>query len=113
MRAFWILTMLMLAASAAQAALPVAHMQQPGKSGKFNGPAVTLPGRSVSGKAAGAALQHRAPDTQTARGGAESALYSRAAPAVVLIVTDEGLGSGSLISKDGLIITSYHVIKGF
>jgi len=31
---------------------------------------------------------------------------------VVLIVTDQGIGSGTLISKDGLLLTNWHVIQG-
>jgi len=46
------------------------------------------------------------------RGAAEAELYRKAAPSVVLIVTDKGLGSGALISADGQIVTNHHVVRG-
>lgn len=51
------------------------------------------------------------PDARSAtRGAGEVQVYQKASPAVVLIVTDEGLGSGALISTDGKIITNLHVV---
>ena len=46
------------------------------------------------------------------RGAADSQVYKRAVRAVVLVVTDRGLGSGALITADGQIITNLHVIQG-
>jgi S1-C subfamily serine protease len=46
------------------------------------------------------------------RGAAQSMLYKRAAPAVVLILTEKALGSGALITADGQIVTNLHVVKG-
>jgi S1-C subfamily serine protease len=46
------------------------------------------------------------------RGAAENQVYKRAARSVVLVVTDQGLGSGALISADGQILTNLHVIDG-
>lgn len=48
----------------------------------------------------------------TTRGAADAQIYRRAAPSVVLIVTDQGVGSGSLITADGQILTNHHVIDG-
>jgi len=44
------------------------------------------------------------------RGLREVSLYSRTSTAVVLIITNDGIGSGSLISKNGLILTNWHVV---
>jgi len=45
------------------------------------------------------------------RGAADAILYKKWSPSVVLIVTDDALGSGAIISTDGKIITNWHVIK--
>ena len=39
-------------------------------------------------------------------------VYKKASPAVVRILTEYGAGSGSLLDKDGLIITNWHVVNG-
>lgn len=46
----------------------------------------------------------------TTRGAKESAVYRQASPAVVLIVTEKGFGSGALISASGDIVTNWHVV---
>ena len=48
----------------------------------------------------------------TTRGGKEASLYSRLSPSVVLVVTEDGLGSGTVISPDGHILTNWHVLGG-
>ncbi|MEW6109632.1 MAG: CHAT domain-containing protein [Nitrospirota bacterium] len=40
-------------------------------------------------------------------------VYKQIAPAVVLVVTNEGIGSGSVLDKQGNVITNWHVIKGY
>lgn len=46
------------------------------------------------------------------RGADHAQTYRRAAPSVVLIVTEGGVGSGTLITADGQILTNHHVIEG-
>ena len=48
----------------------------------------------------------------TTRGAKEVALYSRLSSSVVLVLTNDGSGSGSLISVDGKILTNWHVVRG-
>lgn len=50
------------------------------------------------------------PDRSSTRGVAEARLFAAVAPGVVLIATNEGLGSGSVISASGLILTNLHVV---
>jgi S1-C subfamily serine protease len=50
---------------------------------------------------------------QQTRSAKDVEIYHDAAPAVVLILTKDGLGSGSLIGKEGEILTNWHVVKGF
>ncbi len=47
------------------------------------------------------------------RGAKEAKLYKALSQSVVLVVTNEGLGSGALISASGEIVTNWHVIRGF
>ena len=44
------------------------------------------------------------------RGAKEAKVYQSASPAVVLVVSEDSLGSGALISVDGKIITNLHVV---
>jgi S1-C subfamily serine protease len=59
------------------------------------------------------ALDRLQPEAAAAtRGAGDAQVYRRASPAVVLVVTEEGLGSGSLITADGEIVTNLHVVAG-
>jgi len=44
------------------------------------------------------------------RSAADAQLYRRASPAVVLVISKDGLGSGSLISNTGEVLTNWHVV---
>jgi S1-C subfamily serine protease len=58
-------------------------------------------------------LGNVAPDNELAtRSGIGASIYRAVSPSVVLIVTDQSLGSGALLSEDGLIVTNWHVIEG-
>jgi S1-C subfamily serine protease len=46
------------------------------------------------------------------RGASDAALYKSVSPSVVLIVTEDGIGSGALIGTNGDIITNWHVVGG-
>src|SRR5262249_29685067 len=46
------------------------------------------------------------------RGATNVEVYKKAAPATVLVVTDQGLGSGVVISNQGEVLTNRHVIQG-
>jgi S1-C subfamily serine protease len=51
--------------------------------------------------------------TGTSRSAKDAQIYRMISPSVVLVVTKEGLGSGSLLSASGDVITNYHVVKGY
>jgi S1-C subfamily serine protease len=51
--------------------------------------------------------------SSTLRGAKEAQLYRKLSPAVVLVLTNDGLGSGSLINKQGDVLTNWHVVKGY
>lgn len=73
-------------------------------------PSVNLvaPGRADRYAKVLGALQ---PDTgSTTRGAKESEVYQKVSPSVVLVVAANSLGSGALVSADGLIITNLHVV---
>jgi len=48
---------------------------------------------------------------QETRGIKEVHVFKKSAPAVVKVFTKKSSGSGSLISKEGLILTNWHVVK--
>jgi hypothetical protein len=55
------------------------------------------------------AFKDEAGGTRSAK---DAALYRSISPSVVKIVTKDSLGSGSLISPDGFILTNWHVVEG-
>jgi len=61
------------------------------------------PGKALS------AVEKLRPERPQTRGAHDSAIYRDTAPAVVLIVTNDGLGSGTLL-KSGNILTDAHVV---
>jgi S1-C subfamily serine protease len=68
---------------------------------------------AVAGAIDGEALQRLITSVQrTKRGPAAVALFRRAASGVVLILTKEGSGSGSLLTTDGVILTNWHIVRG-
>jgi S1-C subfamily serine protease len=50
---------------------------------------------------------------QLSRSAKDAQIYRATSPAVVLIVTKEGLGSGSLLDAAGNILTNRHVVRGY
>jgi S1-C subfamily serine protease len=56
------------------------------------------------------ALSRLSSDHLTTRGINDVRLYASASPGVVLVVTKDSLGSGSLITPEGLIVTNLHVV---
>src|SRR5262249_29324002 len=61
------------------------------------------PGKALS------AVEKLRPERPQTRGAHDSAIYRDTAPAVVLIVTNDALGSGTLL-KSGNILTNGHVV---
>jgi S1-C subfamily serine protease len=49
----------------------------------------------------------------TTRSAKDAEIYRALSPSVVEILTQDGLGSGSLIGTAGEIITNYHVVRGY
>lgn len=64
---------------------------------------------SFIGRQAGQSLARVRPD-RVARGAEEVKVYKEFSPAVVLIVTRDGLGTGTLLNSKGEILTNWHVI---
>jgi S1-C subfamily serine protease len=58
--------------------------------------------------------EHPAQDMIAATRSAKDAeIYRTISPSVVLVATKDGLGSGSLVSSSGDIITNWHVVRGY
>jgi S1-C subfamily serine protease len=67
----------------------------------------------ISQKLAGIANTSFSEVASATRSARDVAIYKNISPSVVLIATDSGLGTGSLIDQSGGIITNLHVVKGF
>jgi S1-C subfamily serine protease len=50
---------------------------------------------------------------EDSRGVGGITVYKKAAPAIVLVVTNEGSGSGSILDKEGYLLTNWHVVRGY
>ncbi|ODS31608.1 MAG: protease [Candidatus Scalindua rubra] len=50
---------------------------------------------------------------EESRGVGGITVYKKASPAVVLVVTNEGTGSGSILDKEGHLLTNWHVVQGY
>ena len=95
----------------AQLGQPVAKS---GRAADSSAPAFSAPPRRPTAKLGKTltGLDAAAASGRGVRGAAQSQVYARAARSVVLVVTDESLGSGALITADGQIVTNLHVVKG-
>src|SRR5439155_21271541 len=47
------------------------------------------------------------------RGEKEAEVYRKSSPAVVMVLTKEGFGSGALLDREGHVITNAHVIGAY
>jgi S1-C subfamily serine protease len=121
----WALLALMLGASAAysQNATPIGvptEMQQPGTPLAPNAQPdipehqIASPdGLDLPTTALSDIVRKQVTEVATTRSARGAEIYRAVSPSVVEILTRDGLGSGSMISRFGEIITSYHVVKGY
>ena len=112
------------AASAAAAVPPIVGADQPFAGASDSAKSPNLPSISspdLAGLAAdrlssgnlAKALAGVKPDAPHATRGAQSvAIYKKFSRSVVLVINDEGLGSGSLIDSRGDVLTNWHVVQG-
>jgi S1-C subfamily serine protease len=50
---------------------------------------------------------------EESRGVGGITVYKKASHAIVLVVTNEGTGTGSILDKEGHVLTNWHVIQGY
>jgi S1-C subfamily serine protease len=90
-------------------ALPKASMRAPKVASPARAGAAS--GAGLNARRYAKALDGLAPEGQAAvRGAADTRVYKAASPSVVLVVSDNSLGSGALVSADGKIVTNLHVV---
>ena len=122
MRLFWSSTgvalLYLYIAAAAQEAGPPMKMQLEGRSvdGTVSSPSYNI--QQFPGDLPTAALVEVSNNTNweiasSTRSAKDVQIYRAVSPSVVLILTKDGLGSGSLIGADGTILTNWHVVKGY
>lgn len=93
-------------------------LPEPGKlsspGGRSGAPPVGVPrGAIVSAKVLDQASDIGEDQGTFSRGSKDAVLYESRAPSVVLVATESGgLGSGSIIDKQGLVLTNWHVVAG-
>ncbi|CAN7180698.1 S1C family serine protease [Phenylobacterium sp. LjRoot219] len=90
----------------------MAQARGPAGAASQAGPKIAKPPKAPADRFAQALGGLQPEPASTTRGAADAQIYRRAAPSVVLIVTDKGVGSGSLIAADGQILTNHHVVDG-
>jgi S1-C subfamily serine protease len=73
--------------------------------------AVDTPGHLLGASVIKQLFRGMQPDQAPAVRSAGSKLYERLAPSVVLIATESGMGSGTIIDRHGMVLTNWHVIK--
>ncbi len=119
MRYPWLFGILIVAHAASLEAHELRSMGSP-LPGHILGDPADLPNISVDGvtnsvnstRAAIHAVDRLEPEILLlARGAKEIQIYSDWSPSVVLVGTDEGFGSGVVITTEGTILTSWHVIS--
>jgi S1-C subfamily serine protease len=103
----------------AQSELDVSNLAMPVPGEPQSVPANTSPpvdnwisdmGSTIAG--ASAFLKEYRSNVHLTRNARDVAVYRDAAPAVVLVVVKDGLGSGSLL-ENKIILTNWHVVKGY
>lgn len=62
----------------------------------------------MSGEAAKKAMSFK--EDSSKRGAAEASIYQKVSAGTVLIATEDGLGSGAVITNNGMILTNQHVV---
>ena len=95
----------------------LAHARQPSakpSSGWRFGPQAQVIWTESTASELGRSLERRnwtpAVNPERPRGGID--LYARVAPAVVVVRTDIGHGTGFIVSPSGLVLTNHHVVSG-
>jgi S1-C subfamily serine protease len=115
-----LVSLLFVGAAVAQkeSVAPVASMPTPGVPG--TSPSVlsakpeteALISDGISQKRIDAVLGRLPAAERRSRGSHDVAIFREISPSVVLVATNDGLGSGSIV-EDGSILTNWHVVRGY